>query len=44
MAIFTERGAWRTSVSFLFVIVIVVDGMGNNLEGRDSELERSLAP
>jgi hypothetical protein len=28
----------------LVVIVIVFDGMGNNLEGVDSELERSLAP
>ena len=28
----------------MFVIVIVFDGMGNNLEGNDSELDRSLAP
>ena len=27
----------------LLVIVIVFDGMGNNPEGIDSELERSLA-
>ncbi len=29
---------------FLFVIVIVFEGTVNNVEGIDSELERSLAP